>query len=200
MMKLAGEERFAASISYHTGTVAILPPYTIPGVRSPEPNVNELVAREISAGITTHPEGRLPVRKNLYPVDGTDQDWLFATFGTLALLVEGVDNGARPQSQRRQMVEAVRKSWQLLIARFLDGPSISGRVTRGGQPVEAQVVIDEIVTHEGEVWTTRARDGRFDRFVPKRGRYTVRVILDDAHDVTRAIEVQGRAHVDIALP
>jgi hypothetical protein len=201
MMRLANSERFAAAISYHTGTIAILAPYTIDGVRSPEPHVPRLVALEIASQIRTHPEGGFPVRKNLYPVDGTDQDWMFATHGTLALLIEGADDGGRPQAIRRLMVEAVRKTWQALCARYLDGPAIVGRVIdSAGHPVEAVVSIDEVRTFEGERWTSRCRDGRFDRFVARRGQHTLRVTAPGFDEVTTEVFVDGRQEVVVELP
>src|SRR5690606_35671994 len=87
MMRLAQSERFAGSISFHTGTLAILAPYTIPRVKNPTPNEAWTVAEQIAKEITGHPEGLVPVKKNLYAVDGTDQDWFRNTHGTLALLV-----------------------------------------------------------------------------------------------------------------
>lgn len=201
MMQLAAGERFAAAISYHTGTIGILPPYTIPGVRAPEPNVAWGIAQELAAKVKKHPEGRFPVRKNLYPVDGTDQDWLFHTFGTMALLVEGAGHYAHQSPVRRVTVAAVRHSWRALFARFLDGPAVTGRVTDArGMPVEAEVSIDEISLSEGERWTSRCRDGRFSRFLPKRGTYTLRVRGDHEPEVVRTVEVEGLERVDIRLP
>ena len=66
---------FAASLSFHTGNVTVLAPYTIDNVSSPTPNEAWLVAEELVAGLPRHPQGKdITVRRNIYPVDGTDQD------------------------------------------------------------------------------------------------------------------------------
>jgi hypothetical protein len=201
MMRLADNERFVGAISFHTGTLAILPPYTIPGVTSPTPDVATGIAKEIAAQARNHPEGRFPVRKNLYPVDGTDQDWLFHTHGTLALLVEGAGKYGHQPAIRRPVVKAVRKTWQVFFDRFLDGPAISGTVTDAlGTPVEAEVSIDEIAVAEGERWTSRCRDGHFARYLPSRGRYTLRIRGDHIPDVVRTLDITGLERITVRLP
>ena len=185
MMSLARRERFVASISFHTGTVAVLAPYTINGVKNPKPNLAWSVAEQIVAKLAPHPQkladsSRRPrvfeVKRKLYSVEGTDQDWLRHTHGTLALLVEGAHWTPLDLQMRQKLLQTVRPTWQLLLDRFLDGPSISGRVAGPrGRPVRAVVRIREVKTRENERWTTRRRDGRFDRFLPAPGVYHVEV-------------------------
>ncbi len=202
MMRLADSEHFVASISYHTGNVTVLAPYTIDGVKSPTPNEAWTVAEELVAGLPEHPQGKpWAVRKMIYPVDGTDQDFLRARFGTLALLIEGARKDTAVPEERRAIVLSARPLWMRLLDRFLDGPAVSGRVLdAAGNPVAAAVSIDEVKTAEDESWTTRCRDGRFDRYLPAAGRYTLRVKVAGQPDVTRAIEVaSGRTQLDIAV-
>ena len=202
MMRLADSEHFVASISYHTGNVTVLAPYTIDGVQSPTPNEAWTVAEELVAGLPEHPQGRpWAVRKMIYPVDGTDQDFLRARFGTLALLVEGARKDTSNPDERRAIVLAARPLWMRLFDRYLDGPAVSGRVTdAAGNPAVAEVAIDELKTAEGEAWSTRCRDGRFDRYLPAPGRYTVRARVAGQPDVTRTIEVPaGRLQVDLTV-
>ena len=202
MMRLADSEHFVSSISYHTGNVTVLAPYTIDGVQSPTPNEAWTVAEELVAGLPEHPQGKpWAVRKMIYPVDGTDQDFLRARYGTLALLIEGARKDTAVPEERRAIVLAARPLWMRLLDRFLDGPAVSGRVLdAAGNPVTAAVSIDEIKTAEDESWTTRCRDGRFDRYLPTPGRYTLRVKIAGQPDVTRPIEVAaGRTQLDITV-
>lgn len=202
MMRLADSEHFVASISYHTGNVTVLAPYTIDGVQSPTPNEAWTVAEQLVAGLPDHPQGRTwAVRKMIYPVDGTDQDFLRGRFGTLALLVEGARKDTEVPEERRAIVLAARPLWMRLLDRFLDGPAVSGRVVdRTGAPVTAAVSIDEIKTAEGEQWTTRCRDGRFDRYLPAPGRYTVRIKHAGQPDVTRLVDVPaGRVQIELTV-
>ena len=200
MIKLARRERFAASISYHTGTVDILAPYTIDEVKNPEPNEAWTVAQQIADKLLPHPQHldektrqpmTLKVRRKLYSVEGTDQDWLRHTFGTLALLVEGAHWTPLDQARRKKVVEVIRPTWQLLLDRYLDGPTVSGHVRDArGRAVQAVVTIRQIKTREKERWTTRPRDGRFDRFLPGPGTYHVEVCAPGYQSVTRVVQVK----------
>ena len=62
-------------------------------------------------------------------------------------------------------------------------------------------MIAELATHENEAWPTRCRDGRFDRFLPAPGTYTVRVLVEGQPPLEKSVEVkEGRTQLDIALP
>ncbi len=192
MMRLAESERFAGSISFHTGTLAILAPYTIPHVKNPSPNEAWTVAEEIARQVIAHPEGFLPVKRNLYAVDGTDQDWLRNSYGTLALLVEGAKSRAVDAKTRHKMVFAIRKTWTALVDRYLDGAAVGGvTVDAVLRPIEAEVSFAEIYRPERETWTSRCRDGRFDRYLSRAGSYTLRVKLGE-YVVQRKIRVSAR--------
>lgn len=196
MMTLARREHFAASLTYHTGTVALLAPYTIDGVPNPKPNVAWAVAEELLTHLPKKLQGKkLRVRDKLYSVDGTDQDWLRASFGTLALLVEGSRRAPKTAAERRDRVEPLRPLLPRLLERFARGPSISGRVLDSqGQPVRAQVTIKEVKYAAGERWMTRCRDGRFDRFVTQPGTYTV-VARAGKKSVSKRVRVGSKNQV-----
>ncbi|MBL9002836.1 MAG: hypothetical protein JNJ46_01250 [Myxococcales bacterium] len=203
MMRVAESEHFAASISYHTGTIAVLAPYTIDNVQDPTPNEAWLVGEYMVAGLPPHPQGKpFVLKRKLYSVDGTDQDFYRARFGTLAYLVEAARRDAKDEAERIAITRGVRPSWMRLFDRFLDGPSVSGHVLdAAGLPVYAAVQIVEQTLHEGEVWYSRCRDGRFDRFLPGPGRYTLRVQAEGAAPVEQVIDVErGRHQVVIRLP
>ncbi len=177
MMRLADAERFVAAISYHTQANAILVPYTIPQAVDPEPNELWDVAKAMAerAGLQVN-RRLLDVRRRLYAVDGVDQDWHRAAHGTAALLVEGtLTNPGRAKGL--QMVAATRGTWQGLLDRVLGGPGLRGRLLDDqGRPVVAEVRIQEVQTRDGERWTSRCSDGRFDRMLGKAGNYTVQVL------------------------
>ncbi|PIW02256.1 MAG: hypothetical protein COW42_02405 [Deltaproteobacteria bacterium CG17_big_fil_post_rev_8_21_14_2_50_63_7] len=189
VMALARSEHFLASISYHIGNIAILAPYTTEDVESPTPNEAWSVAESVAEGMPSWLDKRVyDVRRNLYTVDGTDQDWLRHETGCVALLVEGSPSSPIKLDERRTAVHAVRQSWIGLLRRSI-GPGISGRlVNRSGEPVVAVVSIDEIELHAGEQWTSRCRDGRFHRFVPGPGTYTVRIVTGE-ESVVRSVVV-----------
>jgi hypothetical protein len=210
MVRLAESEVFAASISYHIGGVALLVPYTIDRVRSPEPNEAWPIAEQLAREMPLHPDavaaGGFPVRRNLYSVDGTDQDWHRHAHGTVAFLIESALRGADATAEgRAERVRAMRGSWSLLADRYLDGPSIEGQVLdAAGRPVAAEVHLAEVRLHEGESWRARCHDGHFARFVAQAAGYTLRVRVD-GHDqvVEQRVVVSaaaGRARVTVRLP
>ena len=203
MMALAIDQRPVGSISYHTGTVAILAPYTIAGAQNPEPNEAWVVAEAIAAKLPRHPQDRdFAVKKNLYPVDGTDQDWLRHELGTLALIVESARQSAKSSAERQAIIRVVRNTWMELCDRFLDGPSVSGTVRNAaGEPVAALIRIVEQTLNEGEIWSNRQRDGRFDRFLPGPGSYTLRAEIAGHPAATCTVDVStGRAQIELIIP
>lgn len=200
VMRLAASEKFVASMSFHTGTLAMCAPYTIPDVKSPEPDAGWMVGQEIVAHMPPHPEGSIPVKRRLYPLDGNDQDWHRHEHGTLAFLWEGGTHWlAHP---RGELMAPARAAWLLLAKRFVNGPAFSLRAhDAAGQPLVAEVSVKEIAHYEGERFTTRCRDGRFDYILPKAGDYTVVVSVGDTH-VERKITVQKgqRPELDVLVP
>ena len=204
IMRLADAEKFVASLSYHTGTVAVLAPYTIDGATDPSPNEAWLVADGLVKKLKTHPEAReWELKRNLYAVDGTDQDWHRAAHGTVALLIEGANRSPRTVAGRRQVLENVRPTWQLLFRRYLRGPTIFGTVRDvDGRPVPAEVRLVQQRLRDGERWTARCRDGRFDRILARSGRWTVEVRMPNRAPVRKEVVVPWgrRVQVDIELP
>jgi hypothetical protein len=148
-----------------------------------------------------HPQGLVEFKRNLYPVDGTDQDWHYARHGTVALLFEGAQKSALGPWHRQRTFACSRALWGYLVDRYLDGPSIYGRITdERGRPAVATVSVAEIRTREGEHWRSRCRDGRFDRYLPAPGRYTIEVEAPGFPKVSRAVDVgDSRTRVDIEL-
>lgn len=203
MMQLAEVEHPVAAVSFHTGTVALLVPYTIDGSKDPLPNEAWTVAEGIVAGLSPHPQGKpFSLKRKLYSVDGTDQDYYRFRFGTLAYLVEGARRYTPDEAERIALVRAVRPTWTLLLDRFLAGPSLSVTVVDARSiPVAAQVHVEELAPQQGERWESRCRDGRHSRFLPAPGRYTLRVSAPSAPEVTQLVEVSaGHTQVEVRLP
>lgn len=202
MMTLAKEQRFAASISFHTVGRAIFVPYTVDRALSPEPNVAWTIAEELAAAAPAQRKDKpYVVRPNGYPVAGSDQDWHMFEHGTVALLLEGAYHNPE-LTVRTEAVANTRPVWQTLLTRVTTGPRISGHVrNESGQPVEAEVIIDQIDQRAGERWTSRPRDGRFDRLLARGGRYTIRARAPGYREVSQEIRVRSRpVDVDLVLP
>lgn len=198
MMRLTDSEHFVAAISYHTVSTVILAPYTTNGVTNPTINEAWIVAEEINRQVPRQPNGRrMRVKKQIYPVDGVDQDHFRAAHGTVALLVEGAYHNPG-RKKRMATVETTRPTWTALFNRILDRPAVNGRVTdAAGKPVSAQVVVMETRPQMGEVWTSRCRDGRYDRMLPKAGRYQLRVSAPGF--VTQTIPFEAASRTPVRL-
>jgi hypothetical protein len=200
MMALAERERFTAAISFHTGAVAVLVPYTVSGVRSPRRDEARVVAEAMVAGLPEHPHGRpWRVMRRLYPVDGTDQDWLRHAHGTVAFLVEAGRWSPVESSEREAALAAVRPLWRRLIGRVASGPGLAVRVVDAeDKPVEARVTVRELRGRAGERWTSRPGDGRYYRLLPEPGTYTVVVRPKSGRSIRRRVHVgQGWREEDV---
>ena len=205
MVALSDREHFIGSISYHIGTVALLAPYTIEDVAVPVPNEAWTVAEDVARAMPKIDTRPVTVRKNLYAVDGTDQDYHRYAHGTLAFLLESAAKSWDSPALAKKATKLIRPSWMRLLDRYLDGPSVEGRVTdEAGHPISAKVEIVEVRTRAGEEWRSRCVDGFWGRYLPAFGKFTVRVTppgsgapIDKTVDVAAG---KGRVRVDIVIP
>jgi len=192
MMGLADRERFVMLISFHTAGTKILVPYTIDNVRSPHPNTAWIVAGHVAALADSCRDDRdyRPVR-NLYPVDGTDQDWHYWRYGTLAYIWEGPRHNPPYATDRDKLVAGARPGWQYLLDRLAAGPTLSGHVrdAQTGAPLEAAVSLAEIRTFEGETHTSHPTTGRFDRVLPHPGTFHLTATRDGYRPQSLEVDV-----------
>jgi hypothetical protein len=177
ILRLAAREHFVASVSYHTVATSLLVPYTIDGAVNPFPSVAWIMAREVGPLLDSHrPHRKYRIRRHLYAVDGTDQDWHLSAHGTQAFLLELPFHNSDFARDRNPMCEGVRPLWMYLLDRLPRGPSVSGHVVDActGRPLVADVSVEEIRWSMGERHSTLPGTGRFDRFLPVPGTYHVR--------------------------
>ena len=168
MMRLADQERFVASLSFHTNGTLILTPYTIDGVDNPEPDEALPLAQELAAAAGMQSIGRpYKVKRKMYSVDGTDQDWLRAAHGTVAFIVEGPHHNPTDPAVIAADLQGVRPIWMGLLDRVLTGPAARGRV-RSAQGAETAAIVSLPGTRlrAGERWPSRCRDGLYVRLLP----------------------------------
>jgi hypothetical protein len=155
-MALADEIRPIASLSFHTNGTLLLAPYTLDGYENPAPNTAWLVAEHLASRAGVQPSGRpLRVRRNIYPVDGVDQDWLRHQYGTVALLVEGSHHNPTTRDTRLASVRGLRSLLPDLLDRIAQGPTLSVQVVdAAGRPLAAPVAWSGEVHRAGETWGT----------------------------------------------
>jgi hypothetical protein len=168
MMGLVDRERFVASLSYHTGTTAVMGGYSIDTLKAPMPDESVTMAKVVAKDMGKAANGRtFRFRKNLYPVEGVDQDWMRFKHGTIALLIEASRGSPVGWCKRKASIIPGRKAWMALLDELASGPLVIGRATRQGKAALVPVSIEGQRIFNSEIWTSRPRDGRFFRFLSK---------------------------------
>lgn len=193
MMDFAERERFTLAFSYHTFATRILFPYTIDQAMNPWPDRAYYYAKTLAeVGISFRPSKSYEAARKLYPVDGTDQDWLFHSFGTMAFIVEGsMDSPEYPAGL--DSIRGMRPVWLKAIRQVKDGPRIEiTAVDAAGRPVSGAVVraLDE-VSMEGEKWTVHPRSGRFDLMPGPQEDWVIEVSHPAFRTVQKKISCRG---------
>ena len=169
MMALTDHERFVLALSYHTGTTAVLSGYSIDALRNASPDESVDVGKVVAKAMGKAPNGRtFRFRKNLYAVEGVDQDWMRFTYGTIAILVEASRGSPAGWCARTQAVEPGVRAWRAALDALNTNRLIAGQVVGSdGAPRSVEVKVVGQTLRNNEVWTSRPRDGRFWRLVPK---------------------------------
>ncbi|TGL60424.1 M14 family zinc carboxypeptidase [Leptospira sarikeiensis] len=167
MMNLAEKERFAASISYHAFANCILVPYTIDGTSNPEPDLVWNLGKKIASSIDSkNPNHSFSAKKNIYGVDGVDQDYYFFKYGTLAYLLESSHLNP-PYSDVPKIMESLRPAWGLLLDEISEGSKLYFKIKdENGNPLSANIKYEKINFFHGEVRTSRKEDGMFFQSFP----------------------------------
>ncbi|UPY79276.1 peptidase M14 [Leptospira weilii] len=169
MMDLADRERFAASISYHAYANCLLIPYSIDSLNNPEPDMAGELGRKIAASVASlNPEKEFEAKKNIYPIDGVDQDYLYFTHGTLAYLLETTHlNPAYGEVEKVNV--SLRETWNILLNEVLEGRKIFLKVTDElGIPLEAKVEIERVKYFHEEIRVSNPINGFFFQLFPDR--------------------------------
>ncbi|AKP25314.1 Zinc carboxypeptidase [Leptospira interrogans serovar Manilae] len=176
MMDLANRERFAASISYHAYANCLLIPYSIDSLNNPEPDVAKEIGKKIAASVTSlNPEKEFEAKKNIYPIDGVDQDYFYFAHGTLAYLLETTH--LNPEYKEVEKVNvSLRKAWNLLLNEVLEGKKIFLKITdEFGTPLEAKVEIERIKYFQEEIRVSNPINGFFFQLFPDRKETKVKI-------------------------
>jgi hypothetical protein len=97
--------------------------------------------------------------------------------------------------QRNLIVEAVRPGFGFLLDRFLDGPSVTVHVLDlEGYPVAAEVRVVEMAPRNDELWMTRCPTGRYDRYLPRPGRWNLEIRAPDVPPFRARVDARKGGH------
>ena len=156
--ELAKNNGFLFSVSYHADGKKLLIPYTINNVINPNENYPKIFGEKIAGLINYKPV------KNLYPVNGTDQDYLYFKYGTVAFLLESEKNNP-PYSEVNDVVIKTTELWREMINEAIFGNKIFLKITdEDEKPLIAKIEIEEIKHYNGEEYYSSPK-GLFYRMV-----------------------------------
>ncbi len=188
MTSYVAAQQFASAISFHTVSTKILVPYSIDDLKNP-PRERDLawkIGERMSAVAGVQANGQTyGVLKNLYSVDGTDQDWFRFYAGTFAYLVEGSMHNPTGDKQR-DAIHRNRGTWETLLEATRSSYVI--HVTVDGVPAVAEVDTSDSPRLNGEVWKTRSLDGTFATLCDPSQKSTLTVTLADGRTQTREVK------------
>ncbi|MDV6236687.1 M14 family zinc carboxypeptidase [Leptospira ellisii] len=179
MMELADRERFVASISFHAYANCLLVPYSIDTLNNPEPDMASELGKKIAASVASlNPEKEFEARKNIYPIDGVDQDYFYFTHGTLAYLLETTHlNPVYKDVERINL--SLREGWNILLNEMMDGRRILLRIEdEQGSPIEARIEVERVKYFHDERRTSNPKNGFFFQLFPDRKETKVRISRD----------------------
>jgi hypothetical protein len=144
-----------------------------------------------------------PGWSTIYTTDGSSDDEAYGKYGIYGCTIE-INTEFQPDyaSMRDKTVQRQRTAWQFFLDRTLSTPSIQGHVTDAvtGQPLEANVSLEEVVFTHGEAPRTANRHGRY-HWLGERGKtyhanYSMPGYISQAHAVTVG---EGISWQDVAL-
>ena len=168
MSILAEQKRFLFSISFHSHASRILFPYTIENVKNPSHDYPKYFAYKL-AKLTK----KYRAVKNLYPVDGTDQDYYYFRYGTIALIVESSQHNP-PYNMVKKVTEETKIIWQTLLNECLNGEKIFLKIIdEDGNNVEAEVQINDFKYYHGEKFTSNALTGLYQQMINENKNYQI---------------------------
>ena len=161
IVKLAEEERFLFSVSYHSRGKKLLIPYTVNNVTNPNENYPKTFGEKITKNINYIP------LKNLYPVNGTDQDYLYFKYGTIAFLLESEKNNP-PYDEVNEIVKKSEDLWRNIINESIFGNKIFLKtVNENNEPISVKIQIEDIKYYNGEEYYSSPLNGFFHQMVLK---------------------------------
>jgi hypothetical protein len=142
--------------------------------------------------------------ETLYSVDGSDIDWMYATYQVIPYVIEvnSSRDGFQPDYSKRQpTVELNRNAWQLLLDR-LDGSGIRGTVEKASSPVGDFTVLVQKKTGNQYVNYMNYKgnpDGSF-HIVTNPGDFRIIISGKNFAAITKDVSVgKNRAEINLSL-
>lgn len=184
MIDLAERERFVFSVSFHSNGAKVLYPYTIENIKNPSDGYPKRLANQLVKLTKDY-----KAVKNLYPVDGTDQDYFYFRYDTMAFLLESSLHNP-PYKKVENVMREVEPIWQEIIEKVINGEKIMLKIMdENNKNLEAQVRIDDFKYYNGERFTSNPINGIYCKMVKDSKKYQVTV--SHSNYETLKVEIQS---------
>ncbi|MBT3981526.1 MAG: hypothetical protein HOE90_09250 [Bacteriovoracaceae bacterium] len=186
VMNLSIKKVFTLSISFHTVATSILVPYTIPEATNPIPELPKQFAQKMAAASKTQRKSKPKyiVRKNIYPVSGTDQDWHYFKNGTMALLVEGpFYHTGISYHYSKVVMDGFMPGFWAYLNHYHDLPKLEVHaIDQEGRALSVQVEVVGRKYYHNEKFFTSSESGRYILLFETSGPHKVLITYTDQHD------------------
>jgi hypothetical protein len=175
MISLFETERFLLSMSFHTYAAKVLYPYSIENLNNPKPDLaKEMAHRIIKNSKSYHPTKKFEAVKNIYAVDGTDQDFFYFKYGTLAFLTESSHRNI-PYQNVSTVMDGYSPIWENLLDEYVKGYKLILKiVNQEDEPVSCNIEVEEFLYYEGEKYTNNPKTGYYHKLFPDDTEYTLK--------------------------
>jgi murein tripeptide amidase MpaA len=189
MAIMAEQMRFLFSLSFHSQASRILYPYTIENIKNVSPDYPKQFTERLAKISKTY-----QATKNLYPVDGTDQDYYYFKYGTIALLLESSHHNPDYKIVK-SVTNHIRPVWQEILNECLYGEKIFLRIIdENGNNVEAKIEIKDFKYHNEEQFTSSPLTGLYQKMVTESKEYET--IISHPHFETKKIKIQSSNNLE----
>ncbi len=178
MMALAERERFLFSLSFHSFATKILYPYTIENIYNPDPDYPKQFAMQIAElAKSYHPVKRkFEAVKNIYPVDGTDQDYYYFKYGTIALLAESSHKNIHYKHNIKKILTGFKPLWEKILFESIEGLKLAVKIIDAqGNPIQADIVIEEFSYFNDEKYSSSPTTGLYQKMVLEDKEYKLNI-------------------------
>lgn len=184
VLNLFQKHRFLFSISYHCYANAILVPYSIEKTQNPEPNLVSNIANEMIQSVYSYRQDKpFLAKKNLYEVDGTDQDTFFHDFGTYAYLIES-SHRVENYKNLPVILDGFRPIIQNLLFIAKDSWKIRLKIQNSkGIPIVAKIANSAFTYYEDEKFESNM-DGFYHLLVPNANKVKIQISATGYEDKT----------------
>ena len=173
IINLFENERFVFSVSFHSNGAKILYPYTIENIKNPSDEYPKYFANKLVKLTNNY-----KAVKNLYPVDGTDQDYFYFRYDTMAFLLESSLHNP-PYEKVEGVIREVEPVWQEIIEEIINGEKILLKIMdENNKNLEAVIRVEDFNYYNGERFTSNPINGIYCKMIKERKKYRITISKD----------------------